>query len=135
MKGIGVASSTWPKIQEMLNAGAIAVSLVGAACQEPGPQLVTNMTQSSRTTPAALVCRIRRSAHCRRTSCDGIKKASAARVILLNTSIRRNLPCESAIAACAYPQAYHLINVSAGGGFQRGVDLSSEQDRSGTPTK
>jgi hypothetical protein len=91
----------------MLNAGTIAVSPVGAAWL------------------AALSADI----------FDGIKKAGAARVIILNTSIRRNLPCESAIAACAYPQAYHLINVSAGGGFQRGVDLSSEQDRSGTPTK
>ena len=130
-EGIGVASSKWPQIQEMLNAGTIAVSSVGAACQEPGPQLVTNMTQSSRTTPVALVCRNGRSTHYRRTSCDGIKKASAARVILLNTSIRKNLPHESAIAACAYPHAYHLIYVSAGECFQCGVDVSSEQERGG----
>lgn len=62
---------------------------------------------------------------------DGIKKAGAARVIVLNTSIRKNLPHESAIAACAYPHAYHFIYVSAGEGFQCGVDVSSEQERGG----
>lgn len=159
MKGIRVETSTWPRIEALLLAGAGAVLPIGAACKEHGRHLPMNTDRrqadwiSNRLLeqfelvlwpvvtygyypvfvdyPGSISLSEQTFIDLVGDVLDGIEHAGARRVILLNTGISTISPLQEVITSRTDPTAYQLINVYAGPRFTRTAELLSEQQWGG----
>lgn len=155
MSGMRVESASWPRVEEMLVAGASAVLPIGAACKEHGRHLPMNTDQcqaewlSERLIecaelvvwpvvtygyypvfigyPGSISLSERAFRLLIGDILDGIEHAGAARIFILNTGISTIAPLAEVLAARSEPDRCQLVNVYAGPRFVREAEAVAEQ--------
>jgi len=155
MIGIRVATTTWPRVEEMLMQGATAVLPIGAACKEHGRHLPMNTDQrqaewiSDRLIerlavvawpvvtygyypvfveyPGSISLSQQTFSALIADVCDGIELAGATHIAIVNTGISTIAPLEACLSTRTNPSRYQLINVYSGQKFSHEVAQLEEQ--------